>query len=357
MRTKLTCGLAILILLLVLAGAAYVIFLINYDAYDRSDEIVASAAYEPETLRVIPPKNVEYSTEPVRRGTLARRGTFAADLSFPNREYVVLPKNGKFVSGKFGGDYVNEGDVIASFTVPDNSLDVTEAELNYEIARSAVNNAADPYSRYLAQRNADTAKAALNALVDAGTPFDLLAPASGYLTGLYIMPQGQFFVGQIYCFVNVTDNVQFRVSADAGVAGSSERVAMLKFGAPVTISPVRNNAQTFAGHIISTTSLIDGSVPVYAIAAFDDPAEFDAYITGNAEAIIDTQYEISVNLTDISDALLCPARAVRRENTYRYVTLVEDGVPKKRYVLTGLTSGSDIQILSGLSENDWVIVP
>jgi multidrug efflux pump subunit AcrA (membrane-fusion protein) len=349
--------LAILLVIVFIVGAVFIIFKLNFDAYDRSDELTASAAYETESLRVIPPKSTEYSTEAVRRTTLARQGTFAADLSFPNRAYVVVPRNGKFVSGKFGGDYVNEGDVIATFSVPDNSLEVTEAELNYEIARSAVNNSVDAYSRYLAQRNADAAKAALDALVDAGTPFDLLAPASGYITGLYLMPQGEFYVGQIYCFVNVTDVVQLRVAADASLPGSSDRVAMLKLGASVTIVPTRGDAPSFAGHVISTTSLIDGSVPIYAIITFDDPEAFADYIDGNANAIIDTQYEVRINLTDISDALLCPARAVRRENTYRYVTLVEDGVPKKRYVLTGLTSGSDVQILSGLSEGDQVIVP
>jgi len=310
--------------------------------------IAASAA---ETLRVIPPQNVKYNTVEVVRGTLSRTGDFAAELSFPHTLAVTIPKNCKFKDGVFSGQYVNEGDVIASFTVDDNSLAVEEARLAYELEQLRYNAANSDYERYIAKLGVDAAKSALDALKFQGEDFEIYAPQSGWVTSVQHYGGSSYTAGQLYCLLYVPDVVQLKVIADA------ERVALLKYSASVTIHPIKGEDVYFSAHILTNTTLIDlpGITPC-AIAEFDNPEEFQAYAEKNPAAVNDTKYQLSIELTDIKDVLLCPQKAIQKENTYRYVNIFEDGMSKKRYVLTGLTSGDYVQILDGLNEGDEVII-
>ena len=56
------------------------------------------------------------------------------------------------------------------------------------------------------------------------------------------------------------------------------------------------------------------------------------------------------------DALTVPLTAIRTDKVGEYVYLIKNGTPKRTSVTTGITGESDIQIVSGVSEGDEIVV-
>ncbi|HRY91202.1 MAG TPA: hypothetical protein P5229_02570, partial [Candidatus Gracilibacteria bacterium] len=55
------------------------------------------------------------------------------------------------------------------------------------------------------------------------------------------------------------------------------------------------------------------------------------------------------------NVLIIPARAVKYEDSIRYVEVLVDGKPKKTTIKTGLESDQDVEVTSGLKEGDKII--
>ena len=65
--------------------------------------------------------------------------------------------------------------------------------------------------------------------------------------------------------------------------------------------------------------------------------------------------KIRITTATAEDALLVPVEAVNTDRTGDFCYVIEDGVARVRYVTTGISSDTEIQILEGLSEGEEVI--
>lgn len=78
-------------------------------------------------------------------------------------------------------------------------------------------------------------------------------------------------------------------------------------------------------------------------------------ITGSPEGLYPgSTAEVSITYRQLNDVLQVPSLAVNRNGNTQTVQLVTDSKTKQREVTTGVTSGGQTQILSGLSEGDRV---
>ena len=59
---------------------------------------------------------------------------------------------------------------------------------------------------------------------------------------------------------------------------------------------------------------------------------------------------------DIKNTLVVPLTAVRTDKQGEYVYVIKDGQPVRTAVSTGVTGDTNVQILSGVSEGDEIIV-
>ncbi|NLG28604.1 MAG: hypothetical protein GX557_11890, partial [Chloroflexi bacterium] len=57
-----------------------------------------------------------------------------------------------------------------------------------------------------------------------------------------------------------------------------------------------------------------------------------------------------------ANALVVPNRALRRDAEGKFVELLQGGQPVKQYVVTGVASNEYTEVLSGLDENQEIIV-
>ncbi|MDR0935889.1 MAG: hypothetical protein LBM98_04320 [Oscillospiraceae bacterium] len=263
-------------------------------------------------------------------GILTRNVRAASDITFPVTETVTLPVNGTFVDGLFSGMTVREGTTLAHFTVADNAMAQREAKISLEMAEALPNN------DFAIKR----AREYYERLVLEGTDFDLLSPIAGYLR-TYPRSGSEMYKGQPFASVNSLSRVQLKVTGAAA--------EHLKYDTAVSIHPVIAGSHDFAGHVSAAGSYVRlPGVEAFAIIDFDTPEEFADYAAELRSAVNNTQYEIIAALGDIREELLVPRTAVKTENTYKYVTILEAGLPRKRFILTGLSSNEYIQVLDGL---------
>lgn len=263
-------------------------------------------------------------------GTLKRNVQAPTDITFAVTETITLPVNGSFTGGIFSGTTVAEGDVLASFTVADNIMAQREAKINLEMAEALPNNA------FAVKR----AREYYEQLVLEGTDFDITSPIAGYVR-TYPRSGAEMYRGQPYASVNSLMRVQLKVTGSAA--------EYLKYGTEVTIHPILANGRDFLGHVSAAGSLVRlPGVETYAVIDFDVPGEFAEYAAVNSAAVNNTRYEIRAALEDISGELLVPRLAVKTENTYKYVTVLENGLPRKRFILTGLSTIDYVQVLEGI---------
>lgn len=126
-------------------------------------------------------------------------------------------------------------------------------------------------------------------------------------------------------------------------------VTKVKLGNKVTITIDALPDKTYTGKVISidTVGSVSSGVTAYpAVIAFDTDAP-EVFSNMSAQASIITQTK--------SGVLLVPTSAVQTQNGESSVRVMREDQQESVAVETGLSSGTQIEIVSGLSEGDTVI--
>ncbi|MEK7166055.1 MAG: efflux RND transporter periplasmic adaptor subunit [Patescibacteria group bacterium] len=126
-------------------------------------------------------------------------------------------------------------------------------------------------------------------------------------------------------------------------------VSHVKQGQKVTITADAIKDKTFTGSVVSVDQIgtVSGGVTSYpAILALDTEAkELLPHMAVNAAIILETK----------TDILLVPLAAVSTQDGQGFVMSLRNGQEIQLLVETGLTSDTQIEITSGLSEGDEII--
>ncbi len=110
------------------------------------------------------------------------------------------------------------------------------------------------------------------------------------------------------------------------------------------------------------SSLLFGTVCVVGLLAAtwgSDPSSSVVYIrvTGSPAALREgTSTTVSIITKQIQGAIIVPTAAIRHTNKWTTVMLDSNGVKVSKKVTTGVTSGTDTQVTTGLTVGDSVYV-
>jgi HlyD family secretion protein len=105
--------------------------------------------------------------------------------------------------------------------------------------------------------------------------------------------------------------------------------------------------EVFSTNFSSVTTSTGGTAYQVRISLPEnDLLKFKLGMNGDAEIVISEKHEV----------LLIPANAVVDDSDKSYVWIVENGRARKRIIEVGESSINDVEILSGLEENQSVIV-
>jgi len=107
------------------------------------------------------------------------------------------------------------------------------------------------------------------------------------------------------------------------------------------------------------TATVRKVVPfISTIREQDRTAEIELAVDSGAVLLpVGASADVEIILTQKTNVLIVPSRAVLGRKDSRYVFKYVDGKAKKTSVELGITGYDNTEILSGLSENDTVVIP
>jgi HlyD family secretion protein len=126
-------------------------------------------------------------------------------------------------------------------------------------------------------------------------------------------------------------------------------IGVLKVGLPILIKWEAKPGMVWHGHIerVPVTVVTYGTRNVGEVLVhLDDNAD--------GQLLPDTNVTVTVTTSSQSNALSIPREALRSENGKTFVYKVAGDELKKTYVVTGAINLSQVAILSGLNDGDWI---
>lgn len=342
-----------------------------------------------------------YQTTQVEKGSLLVTVTAAGSVDATNSRAVTTTTSGVVSKVQVkNGDVVKEGDPLFTVTLDaDGQLAYTQASGSYQSAKNSLTsaenslynlqtamlNAWDTYkelseSEYYEDPNSDrrnlpeymvvkndwlsteaqyknqqaviaAAKTSLSSAAQSlrQTSPTVYAPISGTVTGLSLQE------GTVLSNGGDTSQTIAYITTEAlptiTISLTEADVAKIKAGSKATITVDSISDATFTGTVVSVDtvgSVSSGVVSYPAVIAFDIKPEG---VLANMSA------EVSVVVDSSTDTLVVPSNALVQQNGENYVRLLNTaGEIQLQAVTTGLTSGTQTEIVSGLTEGEEVVV-
>lgn len=341
----------------------------------------------------------------VRRGDLSASITATGKVRAKRSAKLSLPQSGIVASvSKMEGDTVNAGDVILSLRADDANRRVKQAELNLqnrqldlsrakaaprdediEIARANLQKAtigaaaadaaytASPSSQTDAARQAtrsdlDIARANFNRVVNGPTKEEMDALQNAVTAAGLDLDAAKAALAQTKLTAPYNSTVtEVDVREGELVGGFSPLAVVADLGALEIAAEIDEidvaNSQTgqsaevrldaFPGETFSgkLTRLFPAASTQRGTTVYGAVVEFDPR---NLKARPGMGATMKVQTIQKSGVLLIPNRALKSVGTRKAVHIVAPGDPRDQIVETGVTDGTDTEIISGLNEGDQV---
>jgi len=221
-------------------------------------------------------------------------------------------------------------------------LSLEQAEANLEAVKKQVQEKADSAvdSVALAELNADLTQQylALEQLESQLSDYSVTAPISGVIEQREIDPYDMASTASAVYVISNKDamTVSFNVSETT--------LSYMRVGDTVTVD---KNGNTCTGYITEVASMVDSSSGLFTIKATVETSSFEL-LSGSTVKIYATTQKVE-------DEMLVQIDSIYYEDGNPYVYVYENGTAVQRFVETGISDDSQIQILSGLSYSDQVI--
>jgi len=177
--------------------------------------------------------------------------------------------------------------------------------------------------------------AAARAAAEAGY-LQLVAPAGGTV----IRRDGEIgqLIGANQTVFWLYSNAPLRISAEV----DEEDIAQVRAGQQVLIRSDALPGQTFHGQVQAVTPKGDPVARSYRVRIS---------LTADTPLMIGMTTENNIVLRQSDDALLVPAGSVQQDTVWR----VEDGRVSPQKVKIGAKGATEVEILDGVGEGDWVV--
>lgn len=181
----------------------------------------------------------------------------------------------------------------------------------------------------------------------------IYAPISGTISGLSLQV-GSVLTAQTSTTGSSTSqriaNIKTAAAPSITVNLTEIDVPKIKIGNKATVTLDALSGKTFTGKVVSvdTTGSVSSGVTTYPAVIELDNDNGSIYPNMSAQANIITRIK--------NDVLLVPLASVQTQNGQSFVRVMQNGQVVQKSVETGLSSTTQTEIISGLSEGDNVVI-
>ena len=173
--------------------------------------------------------------------------------------------------------------------------------------------------------------------------YKMTAPYDCVVESWYLPDVGDQLTTSHYVTIAGTDVMQMELSV------SEDEISLLEKGetAAITVDAIDKTYEGEVSHISEVGDYTDGTSTFTADVAFDNDGKLMLGMTGTAE----------ISLEKAENVIGIPVDAVHVTNNENYVTVQNGDETSEVAVETGISNDSYIEIKSGLSAGDVVVVP
>lgn len=305
----------------------------------------------------------KYTTGRVEKGDV--KTSISATGTINPVNYVDVSTN---VAGKLENvlvkenDHVTQGQVIAY-------IDTRQLQAQVDNAKAALDKARLDMNRYkaLIDQNAVAAQTyddAVTAYEQAQSTYDrvsadlsdatITAPMSGTVIGTPLKAGQTISTGistqMIIATIADLSDLEIYLTVDETDIGN------VKDGSKVEFTVDSKPGQTFTGYVSEIAKGTKGNMGVTSssVVYYTVKVAIPADISQNFLPTMTARATILGD--DIKNTLVVPLTALRTDKQGEYVYVIKDGQPVRTTVSTGVTGDTNVQILSGVSEGDEIIV-
>lgn len=282
------------------------------------------------------------------------------------------------------GDRVRRGEVLAVLEVPEMVMEVDQAKAAYQQALADLTRAkaeADlqsaTFERYqevhakdpdaiskqeldqyrsknevaqadveLAKAKANTARANVGRLVALQRYSEITAPFSGVVTARFVDPGAliQAATSSNYPVLTLQDLDTIRVY----VSVPEVDVPFIRAGTPANLTTAAYPGRVFKASVTRFADALDPATRTMKV-------EID--IPNRDHTLLPGMYaDVTLGIQTIHDAVVIPDSALTIEGSQKFVWVVRQGTAHRVQVETGLDNGAEVQVRSGISKGDQVIM-
>ena len=298
---------------------------------------------------LLQPAEVEFTTIQVERGSITNilrdysTATSATlhEMSFQNRSGYLAEVNVQ------SGDVVKEGDILAKLETGTLENDLQRHKLSMERLELNLTQARRSGDR-IAIRNAEIdleiATITLNQLEEELEKTTIIAPFDGEIVFLNNLRIGQFIPSRHH-MMTVADNTLIRF------VYTGQHSMSIRYGMEAEIIIDANT------NIPVTVTMTPHEVPIEELDRYRETIVFTPVNPGSIppEVSLGRRYDFIITLQEKDDVIVVPRSAVSSFMGQFYVQILEDGMRVERDIVVGITTNREIEVISGLEENEVLI--
>ncbi len=306
--------------------------------------------------RAFGPQATTEQTVGVRRGdlttTIETSGRLAARK---NASISSIASGAVRIVAVREGETVQRGDVLIvlddasardEIARAERAVEATEAKVTAARGR-AQGDSSTLADAAAAENDAASARAALVTANDRLVATRVLAPFAGVITGVRVGEGANYGAGGE--LATIADATDLYATADLDEVDRPS----VSVGQGATLSVTAFPAAALTGRItaVSNSSQSRGGSTVYPMQlTFDRPAD------GSLALLPGMTIDVRLTVAARKGVLILPSNAIRSAGERRYATVRRDGRSTEVEIQTGVRSGGDVEIASGLAEGDVVVL-
>ena len=323
---------------------------------------LALVAFDAATTRAADaPRPVEVKTARPTRGDIVRFVTLPGTIK-ANQQATLYAKVAGYLKSLSvdRGDRVQAGQALGEIEVPELLADfarfkaeVAVAETDFRRTSNAQSKSADlitPRSVDEARGRFDIAKASLERTETLLRYAQVTAPFAGIVTARYVDP-GAFIpaatsgsAAQTAAIVTLADFNTVR----AQVALPETEAALAQVGQPVKLTVEGLAGRTFTGKISRMSYALDDATRTMLVEA--DLPNADLSLRPGMYA------SVKIGVEQHTDGLLIPVEALVMEKANAFAFVADGGKARKTAIKAGFNDGTKVEVLSGLTGGEAVIL-
>lgn len=274
----------------------------------------------------------------IHNGTLQERQAMAADIAREKLELAQARRNLEALIKLNTSGAASEGEVLAA------RQQVEIAETSLSALRESAQRRYSPADVERARAALSGAEANLAAARKVLNETMVRAPISGTVYAINLAATDFAEAGKLLLQMADTQHERVRAYFD------EPEIGRLAVGQEIQIKWDAKPGQAWKGHIerIPATVVTYGTRNVGEVLVhIDDP---------DSGLLPDTHVTVTVTTSSEADALSVPREALHAENGKPYVFRIVNGSLQRTYVTTGTINLTQVAILSGLKDGEWVAV-